>query len=95
MTAAGVAALGANPLNRAKERLRLQDHSRPTAERHVVHHAMPIRRVHAEVVNAHVDDAAFDRASDDPFRERCLHHRRKDRDDVDLQLPFSFQLPAP
>ena len=74
----------------AKERLRLQHHPGPAAKRHVVHDPVPIRREdRAGRAPAH-RAAPRDRPPDDPFRQRRLHHLRKDGDDVDLHIVMSL-----
>ncbi len=71
-------------LDRPGQRLRLHHHPRSAAIRHVVHAAVPIGRVVAQVVNLDVQQAPLDAAADHPFREPGLDHPRKDRDDVEL-----------
>src|SRR2546430_17507305 len=50
---------------------------------------MTIRRELAQIMHARIDDAAGDGPRDDPFRERRLHHLRKDGDDVDCHYSCS------
>ena len=79
-----LAAPRANLVHRAKQRLRLEYHPRPAAERHVIDHPVPVRRVVAQVVHLQVHETAADRPPHDAFRERRADHPRKDRDDVDF-----------
>jgi hypothetical protein len=71
-------------LNRSKERLWLQDHPGPAAKRHVVDNPVPVGRVIAQVVHAHIEASPCDRPPDDSFRERPLDHPGEDCHDVDL-----------
>src|SRR5207248_981179 len=56
---------------------------RTAAVRHIVHDTVTIGREFAQVTHLHVEEAARDRAADDPRRERLLDHRREDRDNVE------------
>ena len=71
-----------NRVQRPEDRIGLQDHPRPAPIRHIVHDAMPVGRVVAQVADLDVQRAPLDRAPDDAGRQRLLDHRRKDRDDV-------------
>ena len=77
-------AAASNLLDRLHQRLGLHHHARPAAIRHIVHAAMPVRRVVAKVVDLHVEYAVRDPPANDPFRERGFDHPRKDGDDVEL-----------
>src|SRR5581483_6446548 len=70
-------------LDRLEYRLRLEDHPRAAAERHVVDLAVPVVREVAQVVRVQLDDPALDRAPDDAVLERRPEHPREDRDDVE------------
>src|SRR5262249_37567245 len=71
-----------------------QYHSRTAAVRHVVHHAMTIRREGAQIVHDRLDHASLDRASDDTGSQRVFDHRRKDRDDVEPHQVFRSSSPS-
>ena len=80
---------------RAEERLRLQHHPRPAAERRVVHDAVPVRREVAQVVDREVDDAALVRPGHDALAREAPNHLGEDRDDVDAhddRPPFPASL---
>ena len=87
----GRSALRRDVLDGRKQRLRLQHHPGAAAKRHVVDHPVPIGRVIAQIVDAHIESSTRDRAADNPLRERRVDHLREDRDDVDLHraLPGS------
>jgi hypothetical protein len=74
----------ANVLDGAQQRLRLHHHARSAAIRHIVYAAMPVGREVAQVVNLHVQQPAFNAATDHAFREAGFDHPRKNRDDVEF-----------
>jgi hypothetical protein len=77
-------AIPADVFHGPEQRLRLQHHAGTAAKWHVVDHALAVGRVIAEVVHAHIEQPALDCTRDNTFRERPLHHLRKDGDDIDL-----------
>src|SRR5688572_4929950 len=92
----GRPALRTDVLDRARQRLRLHDHPRPAAVRHVVHAAVPIGRVIAQIVHGQVDQPAHDSAADHALCQSREHHPRKNRDDVELDDdPFLFSSSNP
>src|SRR5688500_6601534 len=77
-----VAARRANRLDRAPDRLRLHDHARPAAERHIVHRPVPIVGERPKIPRAHLDESRLASPRDNAFGERRLNQLREDRDDV-------------
>src|SRR5262249_6643567 len=82
--------LGVDRFHRPEDRLRLHHHARTAAKRHVVHRAMPVGCVVAQIARLHLDQAILSRAPDDAIGERGLDHAREDRDDVDDHVVPSF-----
>ncbi len=79
-----LAARRADVLGRAKKRLGLHHHARPTAIRHIVDDPMPVGREVPEVVDLQVDDPGLDSSRHDSLGQRLVEHPREDRDDVEL-----------
>src|SRR5205807_3709055 len=70
-------------LHRLDHRLRLHDHPRSAPERHVVHLAVAVMRMLAEVVCLELDNSALDGATDHALLEDRAEHGREDGDDVE------------
>ena len=74
----------ANLLDRPRQRLGLQHHPRAAAVGHIVHAAVTIDRMVAQIVHRDINQPPGDAAADDALRQACDHHPREDRDDVEL-----------
>src|SRR5882672_9991376 len=82
----GAGVLRPNRLDRLDRGLRLEDHSRPAAERHVIDLPVPVMRVLAQVVRVQLEEPALDGAADHTLLENRAEHGREDRDDVEPHL---------
>ena len=75
--------LAAQRAHRADDRLGLEHHPAHAAELHVVHLAVPVRGVVAQVVDVQRDVACLDGATDDTDAERAGEHPREDGEHVE------------
>ena len=73
-------------LDRLDERLGLHHHARPAAIRYIVHAAVPIRRVVAQIVHRDVEQSLLDSAADHALRHAGADHPRKNRDEVEFHF---------
>src|SRR5436190_14163460 len=74
-----------------KERFRLEQHARPAAKGPVVHGAMPVMRVIAQIVQAEFQPPGLTSALDDALIERPREHRGKQRKHVYFHLPAAVE----
>jgi hypothetical protein len=72
-----------NRVNGLEQRLRLQNHPRAAAIRHIVYRAMPIFSELPQVPRPDGKHVALNRSRENPFSQRGLYHPRKNRDDVE------------
>ncbi len=69
--------------HRAHDRLGLHHHAPGAAELHVVHLAVPVGGVVAQVVDVQLDSAGVDGATDHTDAEWPREHSREDGEDVE------------
>ena len=81
-------------LERGGDRLRAHDHPRSPAVRRIVDAPMPPDPPLAEVVRPDLDEAALLDPARDALGEGPLDHRRKERDDVDLEGHRGITVPV-
>src|SRR5206468_12974273 len=81
--AAVVPAFRPDRFESAEDRLRLHDHARAAPEGSVVHRAMLVVRVLAQIVNPDLHDPRLAGPLNDPVREGSLHHAGEDGEHVE------------
>ena len=84
-----VAGLAARGADRARQRLRLQDHAGAAPVRRVVDDAVTVGGPLTDVVDDELDLSSRSRPRDDALGEGALEHLREEREDVDPQRAHS------